>query len=69
MQLGQIPNLRHVRKGLLAWGSFGTLIVRPTQKVNFSAACMSRGGAVFTTWPNKALEKSPLTAAGPKNGV
>src|SRR5690242_6471503 len=39
------------------------------QNMNLSAACISRGGAALTTWPKSALEKSPLTAAGPKNCV
>src|SRR5205823_3452768 len=37
------------------------------QNVNFSASCMSRGGAACTTWPNVPVPKSPFTAAGPKN--
>ena len=43
--------------------------VSPNQNANFSASCTSRGGAAFTTWPNRVLEKSPDTDAGPKNWV
>jgi hypothetical protein len=37
------------------------------QNVNFSATCMRRGGAAFTTCPNRLLDLSPSTATGPKN--
>ena len=37
------------------------------QNVNLSAICTSRGGAAFTTWPNRSLSMSPFTATGPKN--
>jgi hypothetical protein len=36
------------------------------QKKNFTAPCTSRGGAAFTTWPNRLLLMSPFTAKGPK---
>ena len=39
----------------------------PTQNMNLSAACISRGGAAFTTWPNKVFVTPPSTADGPKN--
>jgi hypothetical protein len=45
------------------------LLTCAAQKVNLSAACIRRGGAALTTWPNKALSMSPFTAAGPKKFV
>src|SRR6267378_4494303 len=39
------------------------------QNVYLTASCTRRGGAAFSTWPNEAVEKSPPTAAGPKNCV
>jgi hypothetical protein len=43
------------------------LMLSSTQNVNLAASCKSRGAAACTTWPNRGLEMSPLTAAGPKN--
>ena len=37
------------------------------QNVSLPASCRSRGAAACTTWPNRGLEISPLTADGPKN--
>src|ERR1700676_1655369 len=37
------------------------------QNVYLSATCTSRGGMAFTIFPNRGLEKSPFTDAGPKN--
>ena len=45
------------------------LLTWAAQNVNLSAACIRRGGAALTTWPNKALSMSPFTAAGPKKFV
>src|SRR5471032_1568115 len=39
------------------------------QKVNLSATCIRRGGAVFTARPKRSLSWSPLMAAGPKKCV
>src|ERR1700679_3039216 len=41
----------------------------PSQNVNLSASCISRGEAVCTTSPNSGLLILPLTAPGPKNWV
>lgn len=41
--------------------------IHSCQNRNFSAACITLGGAALTTCPNKGVVMPPSTAVGPKN--